>query len=308
MKRTNNLFLAIAAAAALFAFGSCASVLGSNVKVSAFDTLNSDSLVYISVPVGVHSEFTSSLLKKMIDSDLSDKYIKNVTDSIERVYVGMGSASDKNRIQIACDGTVSTASKLALASSSNFTKKVQNVNAAGIYQVYTEKKSGMQLCNPGNDLILISTDITPQLKNYDKKANSEMVSDILSGMSEDLNNNDWKDSEPYKFIGDSSVNTVRIYMSKPLSFITNLLGTSLSSAIFQLNYIEGEFSKLPSEKYSVDLNMEFSKESLIPKAVAFLKVALLMTDAKIVTSDSNHLSVTGVQVSLSQMQNMLGLR
>ena len=300
--------MAIAASAALFALGSCASVLGSNVKVNAFDTLDSDSLVYLSVPVGVHSELTTSLLKKMIDSDLSDKYIKNVTDSIERVYVGLGTASDKNRIQIACDGTVSTASKLALSSSDNFTKKVQNVNTAGIYQVYTEKKSGMQLCNPGSDLILIGTDITPQLQKYDSEANSQIMADVLSGVSENSNNRAWKESEPYKFIGDSSVNTVHLYMSKPLSFITNLLGTSLSSAIFQLNYIEGEFTKLPSEKYSVDLNMEFSKESLIPKAVAFLKVALLMTDAKISTSDSNHLTVTGVQVSLSQMQNMLGLR
>lgn len=307
MKRT-NVILALAAAAALFAFGSCASVLGSNVKVNAFDTLDSDSLVYMSVPVGVHSELTNSLLKKMIGSDVSDKYIKNVTDSIDRVYLGLGTASDKNRIQIACDGTVSTASKLALSSTEYFSKKVQNVNTAGLYQVYTEKRSGMQLCNPGSDLILIATDITPQLEKYDREANSQIISDILTNSSSNSNASEWKKSEAYKFVGDSSVNTVRLFMSKPLSFITNLLGTSLSSSIFQLNFIEGEFTKLPSGKYSVDLNMEFSKENLIPKAIAFLKVAFLMTDAKVTTSDSNHLSVTGVQVSLSQMQNMLGIR
>lgn len=300
--------MALAAAAALFAFGSCASVLGSNVKVNAFDTLDSDSLVYMSVPVGVHSELTNSLLKKMIGSDVSDKYIKNVTDSIDRVYLGLGTASDKNRIQIACDGTVSTASKLALSSTEYFSKKVQNVNTAGLYQVYTEKRSGMQLCNPGSDLILIATDITPQLEKYDREANSQIISDILTNSSSNSNASEWKKSEAYKFVGDSSVNTVRLFMSKPLSFITNLLGTSLSSSIFQLNFIEGEFTKLPSGKYSVDLNMEFSKENLIPKAIAFLKVAFLMTDAKVTTSDSNHLSVTGVQVSLSQMQNMLGIR
>ena len=132
------MILALAAAAALFALGSCASVMGSDVKVNAFDTLESDSLVYMSVPVGVHSELTNSLLKKMIGSDVSDKYIKNITDSIDRVYIGLGSASNKNRIQIACDGKVSTASKLALSTSEYFSKKVQNVNTAGLYQVYTE--------------------------------------------------------------------------------------------------------------------------------------------------------------------------
>lgn len=311
MKRTNSFVLAAAALAAFavaVALGSCASVMGSSVKVKAFDTLESDSLVYMSVPVHVHSELTNSLLKKMIGSDISDKYIKNVTDSIDRVYIGLGSASDKDRVQVACDGTVSTASKLALASSDYFTKKIQNVNTAGIYQVYTEKKSGMQLCNPGSDLILIASDVVPQLKKYDSEANSQILSDIMSGAANNSNAADWKSSEAYKFVGDSSANTVRLYMNRPLSFITNLLGTTLSSSIFQLNFIEGEFTKLPSGKYSVDLNMEFSKENLIPKAVAFLKVALLMTDATVSTSDSSHLSVTGVQVSLSQMQNMLGIR
>ena len=307
MKRT-NVVLALAAAAALIAFGSCASVMGSNVKVNAFDTLDSDSNVYMSIPVGVHSEFTNSLLKKMIGSDVSDKYIKNVTDSIDRVYIGLGSGSDKNRVQIACDGTVSTASKLALSSTEYFSKKIQNVNTTGLYQVYTEKQSGMQLCNPGSDLILIASDITPQLEKYDSEANSQILSDILTNSSSNSNAAEWKQSEAYKFVGDSSVNTVRLYMNKPLSFITNLLGTSLSSSIFQLNFIEGEFTKLPSGKYSVDLNMEFSKDNLIAKAVAFLKVALLMTDSKVIQNDGRHLSVTGIQVSLSQMQNMLGIR
>ncbi len=303
MKRTNCFVLAAAASLALFVLGSCASVMGSSVKVNAFDTMDQDSLVYISVPVGVHSEFTNSLLKSMIGSDVSDKYIKNVTDSIDRVYVGIGSPSNKSRLQVACDGTVSTASKLALSSTEYFSKKIQNVNTAGLYQVYTEKKSGVQICAPGSDLILLGSDITPQLERYDSEANSQFLSGILNSSSV----SEWKESEAYKFVGDSSTDNIRLYMNKPLSFITNLLGTSLSSSIFQLNFIEGEFEKLPSGKYSVDLNMEFSKDNLISKAVAFLKVALLMTDSKVTASDDRHLSVTGIQVSMDQMKKMLGI-
>ncbi|MCR5045264.1 MAG: hypothetical protein K6A42_01645 [Treponema sp.] len=307
MKKINELIFAAALSLALFALASCATVAGSKVKVNAFDTLDSDALVYLSVPVGIHSELTNSLLKAMIGNDVSDKYIKNVTDSISRVYIGIGSSDDRNRLQVACDGSVSTASKLALATSDYFSKKIQNVNTAGIYPVYTEKQSGIQLCAPGSDLILISHDVTPLLTKYDREANSQIVSNIIEGSPENKNALDWKESETYKFVGDSSTNNVRLFMNKPLSFITNLLGTALSSSIFQLNYIEGEFAKLPSGKYSVDLNMEFNKDNLIPKAVAFLKVALLMTDSKVTASDNRHLSVTGIQVSLSQMQKMLGI-
>ncbi len=304
MKRTNCIFAAALASALLF-LASCATVMSPKLKVNAFDTLDSDSLVYLSVPVAVHSELTNSLLKAMMGSDISDKYIKNVTDSINRVYIGIGSHEDRNRLQIACDGTVSTASKLALATSDYFSKKVQNVNMAGLYPVFIEKQSGIQICNPGSDVILISQDVTPLLQKYDREAGAQIASTVLS--AENMNAVEWKDSETYKFVGDPQTNNVRLFMNRPLSFITNLLGTSLSSSIFQLNYIEGEFTKLPSGKYSVDLNMEFSKDNLIAKAAAFLKVALLMTDSKVVQNDDRHLSVQGIQVSLSQMQNMLGI-
>ena len=60
MKRINSFVFAAIAALAVFAsasaFVSCASVMGSKVNVNAFDTLDSDSLVYMSIPVGVHSE------------------------------------------------------------------------------------------------------------------------------------------------------------------------------------------------------------------------------------------------------------
>ena len=292
--------------ASVFALFSCASVAGANAKVNAFDTLDSDALVYLSLPVGAHTELADSLVKNMLGSDISDKYVKNITDSLERVYVGIGSASDRNRLQVACDGTVSAASKLALSSSDYFSKKIQNVNTAGVYPVFTEKKSGVQICNPGSGVILISHDIVPQLKKYDSEANAQIASGVLA--LDNANELEWKESEAYKFVGDSKTNNVRLYMNKPLSFITNLLGTTLSSSIFQLNYIEGDFEKLPSGKYSVDLNMEFSRDNLIVKAVTFLKVALLMTDSKVIQSDARHLTVSGVQVSLSQMQNMLGLR
>lgn len=312
MKRTDFRFankgvLAFGAAclAAFLFFASCASVGGPSVKVNAFDTLDSDALVYLGVPVHVHSELTNSLVKTMVGSDLSDKYIKNVTDSIERLYIGIGSPSDRQRLQIACDGTVSTASKLALATSGYFSKKMQSVSSTGIYPVFTENRSGVQLCAPGSDIVLISPDITSQLKRYDVEANSQIVSSFVS--VDNMNEVDWKDSEAYKFVGDAKTNNIRLYMNRPLSFITNLLGTSLSSSIFQLNYIEGEFEKLPTGKYSVDLNMEFSKDNLISKAAAFLKVALLMTDSKVVQNDERHLSVRGIQVSLSQMQKMLGI-
>lgn len=305
MKRTSAFVFAAAALSAFLFLASCATVAGKSVKVNAFDTLDSDALVYMSVPVGVHSELTNGILKAMIGNDVSDKYIKNVTDSISRVYVGIGSPENRNRLQVACDGTMSTASKLALATSGYFDKHVQNVNMAGLYQVYTEKKSGIKICVPGSDLILLGSDIAPQIKRYDIEANSQIVSSFVS--VENMNDVEWKESEAYKFVGDAETNNVRLFMNKPMSFITNLLGTSLSSAIFQLNYIEGEFTKLPSGKYSVDLNMEFSKDNLIAKAAAFLKVALLMTDSKVVQNDERHLSVQGIQVSLSQMQKMLGI-
>ncbi len=288
-------------------FASCASVAGGGkVKVNAFDTLDQDALVYMRIPVKVHSNLTNGLLKGIVGSDISDKYIKNVTDSIDTVYLAYASPEDKNRLQVACDGSVSTALKLALAQSEYFSKEVVHVNTTGFYPVFTEKKSGIQICSPGSDLVLVSRNMTPQLTKYDTESMAQTIASVLTDSSSNSNNAEWKESGAYKFVGDANTDNVRLYMTRPLSFITNLLGTQLSSSIFKLNYLESEFRLLPSGKYAVDIDMEFSKNKLVEKAAAFLKVALLLTNSSVSIDDDTHLSVRNIEVSMGQLQNMIG--
>lgn len=287
---------------------SCASVLGGdNIKVNAFDTLEQDSNVYLRIPVKVHSELTNNLLKAIIGSDVSEKYIKNITDSIDMIYLGIGSPQDKGRLQIACDGTISSATKMALSSMENWKREIKNVNTVGMYTVYTESNSKLQLCVPGSNLICFSKDLTPQLTRYDKEASSQGIASILTGSDENQNASEWKSSEVYQFVGDAKTNNVRIYMDTPIAFVTNLLGVSLSTSIFQLNFLEADVRLLPSGKYSIDLDMEFKKDGLVAKAAAFLNVALLLTDSKASITDDSHLTVSGIQVSIAQLQKMLAL-
>lgn len=289
-------------------FFSCASVLGGeSVKVNAFDTLEQDSNAYIRIPVKVHSELTNNLLKAVIGSEVSEKYIKNITDSIEMVYIGVGSPSNKGRLQIACDGNISSATKMALSSMENWKKEIKNVNTTGMYTVYTEANSKLQLCVPGSNLICLSKDLTPQLTLYDKEASSQGIASILTGSGSNSNASEWKSSEVYKFVGDAETNSVRIYMDTPIAFVTNLLGVSLSTSIFQLNFLEADLNLLPSGKYSIDLDMEFKKDGLVAKAAAFLNVALLLTDSKVSITDDSHLKVNGIQVSMAQLQRILAL-
>lgn len=287
---------------------SCASVLGGdNVKVNAFDTLEQDSNAYIRIPVKVHSELTNNLLKAVIGSEVSEKYVKNITDSIDMIYLGVGSPSNKGRLQIACDGNISSATKMALSSMENWKKEIKNVNTTGMYTVYTEANSKLQLCVPGSNLICLSKDLTPQLTLYDKEASSQGIASILTGSGTNSNASDWKSSEVYKFVGDAETNNVRIYMDTPIAFVTNLLGVSLSTSIFQLNFLEADLKLLPSGKYSIDLDMEFKKDGLVAKAAAFLNVALLLTDSKVSITDDSHLKVNGIQVSIAQLQKILAL-
>lgn len=286
---------------------SCASVLGGeSVNVNAFDTLETDSNIYIRIPVKVHSELTNNILKSVIGSEVADKYIKNVTDSLDTIYFGIGSASSKGRLQVAADGNISSATKLALSQTEYFSKELKHVNTAGMYTVFTEKNSGIQIVNPGSNLIMVSKDITPQLTKYDSEANAQTLASILTDSNSNSNNSDWKNSRAYQFVGNASTDNVRLYMDKPLSFITNLLGTSLSNKIFQLNSLEGDMRLLANGKYGIDLDLEFSQNNLVTKAVAFLKVALLLTNSSVNVIDDTHLTIKNIEVSVSQLQKMLG--
>ena len=291
---------------------SCASTLPSGerddgVKVNAFDTLEQDSNAYIRIPVKFHPDLTNNLFRAVIGSDISESYVKNITDNIDVIYLGVGSSSDKGRLQIACDGSVSTAMKLALSSMKNWKKETKSVSTTGIYTVYTEENSKFQLCVPGSNLICLSKDLTPQLTLYDMEASLQGGSADLVGDNATSNAAGWKSGAVYNFIGKAETSNVRIYMDTPLAFVTNLLGVSLSTSIFQLNFIQGDLKLLPSGKYSIDIDMEFKRDGLVAKATAFLNVALLLTDSKISVLDGKHLRITGLQVSMAQLQRILAL-
>lgn len=96
-------------------------------------------------------------------------------------------------------------------------------------------------------------------------------------------------------------------MNNPLSFVTSLLGVSLSSSIFQLNFIQGDLRLLQSGKYAIDLDMEFSGNGLVKRAMSFLNVALLLTDSKVTVLDDTHLRITDIQVSMGQLQKNFGV-
>lgn len=265
------------------------------VRVSAFDTLEQDSIVYIRIPVKVHKELTTNILKAVVGQDTPEKYLKNIMDNIDTVYIGAGAASSKARLQIACDGNLSSSAKMALYSASNWTKQQKSVNANGNYTVYSESSSGMELCVPSNNLVCLSTDLVPQLTNYDNEAN------LIS------NNEEWKNGEIYGFVGNPKTDNVRIFMNNPLSFVTRLLGVSLSTSIFQLNYIESDMQLLPNGRYAIDLIIEFSKPGLVNKAAGFLNVVFLLTGSKLSIVDDTHINVTDIQVSVEQLQKILGI-
>lgn len=278
-----------------------------SVNVNAFDTLEHDSNVYVRIPVNVHSELTNNLMKSFIGSDVPEKYIKNITDSIDMIYLGVGSPSNKGRLQIACDGNISGATKIALSSMENWKKETKKVGATGMYTIYTEANSKLQLCVPGSNLIFLSKDLTPQLAFYDKEASSQESALILNDGEANSNASEWKASEVYNFVGNAETNNVRIYMKTPLAFVTNLLGVSLSTSIFQLNFLEADLKLLPSGKYSIDLDMEFKKDGLVAKAAAFLNVAFFLADSKVAVLDERNLRITGLQVSMAQLQRILAL-
>ena len=176
-----------------------------------------------------------------------------------------------------------------------------------MYTIYTEANSKLQLCVPGSNLIFLSKNLTPQLAFYDKEASSQESASILNDGEANSNASEWKASEVYNFIGNAETNNVRIYMKAPLAFVTNLLGVSLSTSIFQLNFLEADLKLLPSGKYSIDLDMEFKKDVLVTKAAAFLNVAFFLADSKVAVLDERNLRITGLQVSMAQLQRILAL-
>ncbi|MBQ0003133.1 MAG: hypothetical protein KBT21_06315 [Treponema sp.] len=268
----------------------------------AFDVLDDEGAMYISIPASENSE----LLEKFITGftpGVSENDAKTVISKINRVYASFGSRDDKKRICISADADIPKAAA-ALLKKSGYQEK--QMNAEDIYaydkSVNYYSMNSVEIAFPSPKNVLISRDVKPMIQDYVLEEN---IQNGLMEFSTDYKSS-WYESDLYQWIKQDT-DTIHFYIVRPQSFLSNLLGSAVSTKTFKLNYAKGQFAKLPNSKYELTLELSFQDQKFIKPAMALLSLALGLTDSELEQVNLNTVKLGGVHINTKQLINMFGL-
>lgn len=267
-------------------------------EVNPLDFLDEDSLVYIKIPVAANYDFTKKLVK-LYAGGMDDKYVDSITEKLNVIYGGFSYKNKKKHFQIVADADRNFTIPVMLAKSALWSKESVETDSFRKYVKFSHTEMDLQLTQPVEGRLCVSDNADHLIQNYDGQVAAALE------MAENPRKS-WKESEAYSYLFESDDDSISFYMIKPLSFIANLLGAQLSSSVFQLKNVKGQVQKLANSKYAITLDLEFTSPGLVNKATGWLALALGLTNSQIVIADQTHMQIKGIQVSMTQLQSMLG--
>ena len=169
MKKHNS-FKAIkfAVGAALLAFSasffSCKST-PDLAPVDAFELLDGDAALYLTIPVQANQEFVTLAVQKVSGASESDS--KKIAERLDMAYVAIGTNGE---MQLSVSGKIPT----TMASFALTEKKGWKASALEQQVCYTHSHTLYQLCLPSSSNAFLSHNIEPMIKRYNKIAYSSL--------------------------------------------------------------------------------------------------------------------------------------
>ena len=264
----------------------------------AFDVLDDEGAMYISIPAKENSDLLEQFISSM-KLGVSENDAKTIVSKIDRVYASFGSVKDKKRVQISAEVNVPGAAAGLLKKNGYEEKTVKCDSVYGSDFIYKYYSGAIEMAFPSSKNVLISKDVVPMIQNY---AFEELIANERIEFSSAYKL-DWKQSDLYQWVSEDT-ETIHFYIVRPQAFLSNLLGSAISTKTFKLNYAKGQFAKLPNSKYELTLELNFQDPRFIKPAISLLGLALGLTDSEAKQIDANTVKLSGVHVSTKQLIDM----
>lgn len=288
-------------AAAGFFFAGCKSVpKAPAVSVNTVDMLDSEGAMYIHIPAEENRELIELLLRNFY-KQLDENNARLAASKIDGVYASLGSKKHKKRFQLAVEGKFPK-SVHSMLKKHGFTEEFYNAaslseqDSASQYAYF--QNGSVQIAFPSENQTVCSQNVKPVLDMFNCEKQSLALSEPFR--------QDWKNSDLYSWISED-VPSIHFYIVRPQSFLTNLIGTDISSKVFKLVYAKGNFAKLPNSKYELTLELDFQDAKYIRPATSLLSLALGLTDSELTMTSPTHVVLRGVHLSAQQLVKMLGV-
>ena len=270
--------------------------------VDAFELLDSDAALYLTVPVQANQEFVTAAVRKIANVAESDA--QKIAERLDTAYIAIDS---KNELQLSASGNIPT-SFVGLALSE---KNGWQAGAVEGQLAYTHKQTGYQLCLPSSSNAFLSRDISPMTKKFNRIAYADFPAEkVPAEVAQNSENQQKLLSETlsefqFKYLHENIASDIMLYSPNPQAFLRNFMsgvnvGVPVSSAYAKLTKYEES-----SGGFNVTLVLNLSDSRTIKATAAAMKLAFFPIAVKIAQTGQSQLTISDLPVSQKQLLSMI---
>ncbi|WP_407427532.1 lipoprotein [Treponema sp.] len=282
-----NILKALALALGVSAFFSCKSTPDLN-PVDAFELLDGEGVMYLTVPVKSNSEFVSSAIQKIAKTE--EKDAEKITERLDIAYIEISADSE---IKLSASGKIPT----------NFVGMALNekngwkVNVIDNQTVYTHQQTLYQLCMPSSSNAFISHYIEPMVQKFNEIAYSQQNFENINIQSSAVT------EKAYQFLHEKISSDIMIYAPVPKAFIKAFIGADVKAPVDSIYAVLTPLSN--GKEFGLKIIIGLSDSRTVKAACAALKLALFPIPAKIVQTASQQITITDITLSKKEVLSLI---
>ena len=266
--------------------------------VDAFELLDGDAALYLTIPVQANQEFVTLAVQKVSGASESDS--KKIAERLDMAYVAIGTNGE---MQLSVSGKIPT----TMASFALTEKKGWKASALEQQVCYTHSHTLYQLCLPSSSNAFLSHNIEPMIKRYNKIAYSSLPenekAENLSDSSSQLLS-ETLDEKSYAFLHSQISSDIILYSPLPRAFLSSFLGTEVSTPIESVSAILSQ-DRGVLEEFNVRLTLTMNDARTVKAATAILKTALFGVPAKVAQTGEKQITITDLPVSRKHLLSLI---
>ncbi len=251
-------------------------------EVNPLALLSEDSSIYVNVPVQKHVDLTAAVLCAEL-AGLSEKDARTLAQRIERLYAGLGTVTDRSRLQAAALGDIPKIALNAVLTKKNgwyeqtyqapSSSEALSLGYPSEFSYYTRKDTDFVMGLPSQNVFCVAKNVFPLLDKY-----------ALRPEPQDNPVNQWLNVD---------CEEIRFYITKPGQYLRNLIGIGVNGC----DAVYGTMVSDGKGEYTLSFDLHLTTPRALRVFSAALELSFGMMGGSVKIMDETTVHLEGLEMT-----------
>ena len=264
-------------------------------SVDPLELIDAESAFYIAVPKAADNDLIERVITGFYEQ-ASESDAKMITDHVNKVYCGLNRTKNSMDVQAAIDGSIPRKYLPRVLNAKNgwVTSEYSPAESASSYKIYSNQ---IEMTFPTDNIACIGRNLEGMLDKFDSLSQlpADDSTELYSDLSPELTN----------YLKGAETE-IRFFASKPQSFLTILTGAQLDLKLID---VKGNFETDPKHpnQYLLDLDFRFKNTTFLKAGKTLLTLAFGLTNSQEEIIGESELIIKDIRIDKQQLYKLLSI-